>query len=284
MSRIGLAAVASVAVTAVFALVGFHITPAATTASSPPSVATEEPGSATAQPGGGADAALPVKVKRSSGASSSTEPLQQSAATKTESLAVAAASQPGVSSPSLPGQAGSPAKSASASASSSAPSANGTLAVTPDRLDLGRSTSGQLTLTAMNGPVSWSADTSSTLVTLNSQQGTLQAGQSVTLTVSVTPGSGDEFVFVYSSPLTSGATASPSAAPSASQAVEVTWMTTRPRGPRPSPSPSGSSSPSSVPLPVPVGIGRPVLRSRRFLTGQAPQQPHPHHRRADPNI
>ena len=250
VSRIGLAAVASVAVTAVFALVGFHITPAATTTSSPPSAATEEPGTATAQPGGGADAALPVKVKRSSGASSSTGPVRQSAATKTESLAVAAASQPGVSSPSLPGQAGNPAKSASASASSSAPTANGTLAVTPARLDLGRSTSGQLTLTAMNGPVSWSADTSSTLVTLNSQQGTLQAGQSVTLTVSVTPGSGDEFVFVYSSPLTSGATASPSAA-SASQAVEVTWMTTRPRGPRPSPSPSGSSSPSPSPSPSP---------------------------------
>ena len=251
LSRIGLAAVASVAVTAVFALVGFHITPAATTTSSPPSVATEEPGTATAQPGGGADAALPVKVKRSSGASSSTEPLQQSAATKTESLAVAAASQPGISSPSLPGQARSPAKSASASASSSAPTANGTLAITPDRLDLGRSTSGQLTLTAMNGPVSWSADTSSSLVTLNSQQGTLQAGQSVTLTVSVTPGSGDEFVFVYSSPLTSGATASPSTAPTASQAVEVTWMTTRPRSPRPSPSPSGSSSPSPSPSPSP---------------------------------
>jgi hypothetical protein len=248
VSRIGFAAAASVAVTAVFALVGFHITPAATTTSSPPSAATEETGTATAQPGGGADAALPVKVKRSSGASSSTGPVRQSAATKTESLAVAAASQPGVSSPPLPGQAGNPAKSASASASSSAPTANGTLAVTPARLDLGRSTSGQLTLTAMNGPVSWSADTSSTLVTLNSQQGTLQAGQSVTLTVSVTPGSGDEFVFVYSSPLTSGATASPSAA-SASQAVEVTWMTTRPRGPRPSPSPSGSSSPSPSPSP-----------------------------------
>ena len=78
VSRIGLAAVASVAVTAVFALVGFHITPAATTTSSPPSAATEEPGTATAQPGGGADAALPVKVKRSSGASSSTGPVRQS--------------------------------------------------------------------------------------------------------------------------------------------------------------------------------------------------------------
>ena len=246
MSPISVAAVASVAVTAVFALVGFHVTPSATTAGSPPSVAVEGPGSATAQPGGGADAALPARVKRSSGAPSSTEPIQQSAATKTESLAVAAASQPGSSSPSLRGQAGSPASSssASASASSSTPSASGTLAVTPDRLALGHSTTGQLTLTAKNGPVSWSADTSTTLVTLNSQQGTLQAGQSVTLTVRVTPGTGDEFVFVYSSPLTSGATQSPSAVPSASQAVEVTWTTGQPRSPRPSPSPSDSSSPS----------------------------------------
>jgi DNA-directed RNA polymerase specialized sigma24 family protein len=254
VSRIGVATAASVAVTAVFVLVGFHVTPSASTASSVPSVAAEGPGSAAAQPGGGgADAARPVKVRRSSGAPSSAEPRQQSAVTKTESLAVAAASQPGTSSPSLPGQAGRPASSssasasASASASSSAPSADGTLAVTPDRLDLGRATTGLLTLTARNGPVSWSADTSSSLVTLNSQQGTLQAGQSVTLAVSVTPGRGDEFVFVYSSPLTSGATGAPSAAPSASQAVEITWATGRPGGPRPSPSPSDSSSPSPSP-------------------------------------
>jgi hypothetical protein len=243
-----------VAVTAVFALVGFHMTPSATTGSSAPSVAAEGPGSAVAQPGGGADAARPVKVKRSSGAPSSAEPGQLSTATKTESLAVAAASQPGLSSPSLPGQAGrhpASSSSASASASSKAPSANGTLAVTPGQLDLGRTTTGLLTLTAKNGPVSWSADTSSSLVTLSSQQGTLQAGQSVTLTVSVTPGNGDEFVFVYSSPLTSGATAAPSAAPSASQAVEVTWSTGRPAGPRPSPSPSDSSSPSPSPSPSP---------------------------------
>jgi hypothetical protein len=245
VSRIGVAAVASVAVTAVFALVGFHMTPSATVASSPPSVAAEEPGAVAVQPGGGADAALPVKVKRSSGAPSSTGSLQQSVASKTESLAVAAASQPGI--PPLPSQAGSPATSASASASSSAPSANGTLAVTPDRLDLGRNTTGQLTLTAMNGPVSWSADTSSALVTLTSQQGTLQAGESVTLTVSVTPGNGDEFIFVYSSPLTNGATVAPSTAPSASQAVEVTWTAGRQRGPRPSPSPSNSGSPSQSP-------------------------------------
>jgi hypothetical protein len=66
----------------------------------------------------------------------------------------------------------------------------------------------------------------------------------------VTPGNGDEFVFIYSSPLTNGATVAPSTAPSASQAVEVTW-TAGQRGPRPSPSPSDSSSPSPSPSPSP---------------------------------
>jgi hypothetical protein len=126
--------------------------------------------------------------------------------------------------------------------------------MSPARLDLGRGTTGELTLTAMNGPVSWSADTSSAQVTLSGQQGTLQAGQSVTLTVTVASGRGDEFVFVYSSPLTSGATVAPSGAPSASQAVEVTWTSYRSRGPQPSPSPSDSSSPSPSASPAPSSV------------------------------
>jgi DNA-directed RNA polymerase specialized sigma24 family protein len=259
VSRVGLATAAAVAVTAVFALVGFGMTPSAHTSGNPPSVAAEGPGQdaagTTVPPGGGADAALPAQVRKSSGARSSSEPLQQSAAAKTGSLAVAAASQPGTTSASLPGRAGSrttSVTSASASASGSASGANGTLTVSPNRLDLGRGTTGQLTLTAANGPVSWSADTSSTLVALSSHQGTLQTGQSVTLTITVSQGtSGDVFVFVYSSPLTSGAAATPSAAPSASQAVEVTWTSYWPRGPRPSPSPSDSSSTSPSASPAP---------------------------------
>jgi DNA-directed RNA polymerase specialized sigma24 family protein len=248
LSRIGVAAAASVVVTAVFALVGFHVTPSSNTGRSS-AAASSGAGSAAAEPGGGADAALPVKVKRSAGASPTTEPLQQSAADKTESLAVAA-SQPGTSSPSSARQSGRSDSPASSSPSSSASSAaTGSLAVNPDGLDLGAATSGQLTLTAAGGPVSWSASTSSAQITLSSQQGTLQAGQSVTLWVSVTTSgsSGSAFVFLDAAPMNGAAVAAPSATPSTSQAVEVTWTAYQPRHPHPSPSDSGSpsASPSS---------------------------------------
>ncbi len=168
---------------------------------------------------------------------------------------MAAASLPGTLFPSLPSPPAGPPRPAS----TGTPSANGSLVVTPDRLDLGRRTTGQLTLTAVGGAVSWTADTSSTLVTLSSQLGTLQAGQSVTLVVSVTPGSGDALVFVDSSPATGAATLALSADPAASQAVEVTWTTPRPRSPRPSSSPRTRAAhprprPSSVPVPVAVAV------------------------------
>ncbi len=249
VSRVGVAAAASVLVTAVFALAGgFHMKPSATNSANPPAAASQQPGAATAQqPGGGADAALPVKVKRSSGASATTEPIQQSATTKSESLALAAAPQPGTASASVPGLPGAPKSASSSSASSSSTSsATGNLVVTPGQLNLGNGTTGQITLTAKGGPVSWSADTSSSLVVLNDQQGSLRAGQSVTLTVTVTQNgdSGDEFVFVDSWPSTGAAAGAPSAGPSATQAVEVTWTSPRSVTPSPSPSASDSSSPS----------------------------------------
>jgi DNA-directed RNA polymerase specialized sigma24 family protein/outer membrane biosynthesis protein TonB len=222
-SRIGVAALAAVAVTAVLVLVDSSATPSVTpsvTAASAPSAATEGLASATGQPGGRAGAALPVKVDRSS--HRRTGPFQPSVATKTELLPVAAVSLPGTLFPSLP--------SPQPPASSGTPSANGSLGVTPDRLNLGSGTTGQLTLTAMGGPVSWSAGTSSALVTLSSQRGTLRAGQSVTLVVSVSPGSGDATVFVDSSP-------------AASQSVEVTWTSSPASSPAPSPTPSTSTSP-----------------------------------------
>ena len=101
----------------------------------------------------------------------------------------------------------------------------------------------------MGGTVSWSASTSSAQITLSSQQGTLQAGQSVTLWVSVTTSgsSGSAFVFLDAAPMNGAAVAAPSATPSTSQAVEVTWTAYQPRHPHPSPSDSGSpsASPSS---------------------------------------
>jgi hypothetical protein len=137
VSRVGVAAVASVAVTAVVALVGFHVTSSASTGGAP-SAAAEGPGSAVNAPTGAADTALPVKVKRSPGGWSSARPLLQSAANKTESLAVTAASQPGTSSPSPAARPGTRAFSSSSSASPSASShANGSLAVSPARLDPG---------------------------------------------------------------------------------------------------------------------------------------------------
>lgn len=259
-SGIALAAVASVAVTALFVLVGFHGSPSATTASDLPPVPTSGPGSAAAQPGG-ANAAVPVQARRSPGLPSTSGTLQHAAATKGESLTVAA-SRPGTSPPSTkpgrPSTPGTPASGtpASSPASAGTPSATGSLIVTPDRLDLGTGSTGQLTLTATGGPVDWSADTSSTLVTLSSLQGTLQAGQSVTLVVTVNQrghGASSAFVFIDATPETpdGAAAGAPSAAPSASQAVEVTWTTSNPRNSRPSPSPSPTPSSSPSPTPSP---------------------------------
>jgi DNA-directed RNA polymerase specialized sigma24 family protein len=246
VSPVSLAAVASVVVTALFILIGHRMTPTATTASNPPAAATTGSSSAAAQSGGGADATVPVKVKRPAGASSTRDSGLQSASSKTESLAVAA-SQPGTTPPSAPAQPGAPRTrtrtraSASSSASTSAIPA-GSLIVTPDQLDLGTGSTGQLTLTAQGGPVAWSASTSSPL-TLSGSQGTLQAGQSVTLVVTLNPGNdgaGNAFVFIDSSPVDGAA----STVPSASQAVQVTWTTYHPRPAKPSPSPSPSVSPS----------------------------------------
>jgi DNA-directed RNA polymerase specialized sigma24 family protein len=256
-SRIGLAAAASVAVTAVFALVGFRVTPSSIAGHSPPAAATSRSASGTDQRGGGADAALPVKVKRQASASPTTGSSQHSATTRTESLAVAeglgrsdtvAASQPGTSSPPRPVGRG-PEIPASSPSSVGSSGATGSLSITPDSLSLGSDPTGQLTLTAVGGPLTWSATTSSALLTLSSGQGTLRAGQSVTLTVTVAQGgnSGSAFVLINSAPANASAAAAASTTSSASQAVQVTWAaaaTYQPRRPRPSPSGSASPSPS----------------------------------------
>jgi DNA-directed RNA polymerase specialized sigma24 family protein len=249
VSRIGLAAVAAVAVTAAFALVGFRVTPSSITGHSPSAAATPGAASGAAQPGGGADAALPARVKRQASASQATRSFQHSAATRTEPLAVAA-SQPGTSSPSRPGRHGGPEIPASTPSSAGSPGATGSLGITPDSLNLGNGSPGQLTLTAVGGPLTWSATTSSPLVTLSSQQGTLRAGQSVILTVTVPQGgsSGSAFVMINSAPANVPAPAAPATIPSTSQAVQVTWTAAATYQPRhPHPSPSGSASPSPSP-------------------------------------
>jgi DNA-directed RNA polymerase specialized sigma24 family protein len=242
VSPIAVAAVASVLVTAVFVLVGFRATPVKTAASSPRAVATSGAGSALTEPSSGADAPIPAKVKRSAGAASAADPVQSSGATKTQSLAVGA-SQPGATSPSTSSHSITKQASSTSASPSGTPSPVGSLVITPGGLNLASSTStGQLTLTAQNGPVSWSASTSSTLTLSGASQGTLKAGQSVTLLVSVSQGSGGAgsgFVFIQSTAADGAAVTT-----STSQAVEVTWPPSQPKKSNPSPSPTSSSSPS----------------------------------------
>ena len=131
--------------------------------------------------------------------------------------------------------------------------------MSPGSLALGAGSAGQITLTAAGGPVSWSASPSAAQVSLSAYSGTLQAGQSVTLDVTVTRGSGGGSAVISIAP--------PAAAP---QTVEVGW-TSRPipggadgsgypkhsrHDPSPSPSPSSPSSPSPT-----ASLPSPRLRS-----------------------
>jgi hypothetical protein len=101
--------------------------------------------------------------------------------------------------------------SPSPSASASAPA--GTLTVSPATVDLGTGSAGQVTLTAVGGSVNWLAGSPSGLITLSSYSGTLQAGQSVTLGVTVARGGQGGSAQIWLEP--------PAAAP---QAVQVNWQ------------------------------------------------------------
>jgi hypothetical protein len=140
------------------------------------------------------------------------------------------------------GAAGQPA----APATSASP---GTLQLSAGSVRVGAGTTGQITLTAIDGPVHWSASSSApNQVSLSSAAGTLAAGQSATLTVTVTRG-----IPAGSATLTFDSSAS------ASQLVLLTWTAPargggvsrpprQPRQPRPHPSPSASpTEPSAAP-------------------------------------
>ena len=145
------------------------------------------------------------------------------------------------------------------SASTGGSQANGTLSVTPDPVNLGRQSTGQITLAASGGSVSWSASTSSGRLGLSSNQGTLRAGQSVTVTVNVTRdngNSGSGYVVVDWNPVSPVAAAEPDASPQTSQDVQVSWSATVTTSPSPSAvGPSPSLSPSPSPSPSASGSG-----------------------------
>jgi len=135
--------------------------------------------------------------------------------------------------PAVPGGAGTPASP-------------GTLRVSTDSVAVGTGSAGQFTLTAVGGAVNWSASSSAPAqVSLSSYAGTLQAGQSVTLTVVVTRGTGAGSAIISLEP--------PASAP---QIVQVSWTARpsdpgRPRHRRPSlstpaPAPATASPPSAA--------------------------------------
>jgi hypothetical protein len=101
--------------------------------------------------------------------------------------------------------------SPSAPASASTPA--GTLTASPATVDLGTGSAGQVTLTAVGGSVNWLAGSPSGLITLSSYSGTLQAGQSVTLGITVTRGGQGGSAQIWLEP--------PAAAP---QTVQVNWQ------------------------------------------------------------
>ncbi len=138
----------------------------------------------------------------------------------------------------------------------------GTLQLSAGSVRVGAGTTGQITLTAIDGPVHWLASSSApNQVSLSSTAGTLAAGQSATLTVTVTRGTpGGSATLTFDS------------SASASQLVLLTWTApasggavSRPprRHPRPHPSPSvsptepspspASASPTDTMAPEPSG-------------------------------
>ncbi len=254
----GIGAVASaVVITSAFAMAGSSRPPVVVRELTPAMAAGPVTGTATGTVTGtvrqasGTGSAGPVssgnEAARLSRPRLPTPPLLVSAAASRNQALFTAATQP------LP-PAGAPATRKGAAgqqdgpAMSGTPASPGTLQLSAGSVNLGSGTTGQITLTAMDGPVGWSASSSApNQVELSSTSGTLAAGQSVTLTVTVTRGSAAR-----------SATLSFESSASASQLVQVTWTAppsggsgSRPRRHRhPHPSPSASSlapSPSATP-------------------------------------
>jgi DNA-directed RNA polymerase specialized sigma24 family protein len=118
----------------------------------------------------------------------------------------------------------------------------GSLTVSPGSLALGSAAQGQVQITADGATESWSANSPSDEITLSADGGTLAAGQSTTLQVSidrVNSAGGSAVIYVEQ-----GSTSV--------QTVRVTWAGTWSRSaPQPTPTSSPTWSPSPVPSPSP---------------------------------
>jgi hypothetical protein len=243
----GIGAVASaVVITSAFALAGSSRPPVAIREVTP--VAGTSTGTAPQASGLGAANQGPVSSGNEAGGMSRTQlgtppPLVSTAGGRNQVLFLAATEPlspaPGTTRNSAAGQPDGPATSASP----------GTLQLSAGNVNIGTGSAGKITLTALDGPVRWSAGSSAPdQVTLSSTGGTLAAGQSVTLAVTVTRGAP-----------AGSATLTFDSAASASQLVLLTWSAppgsgpvTRPvRHPRPHPHPTPSAS-SPAPSPSPT--------------------------------
>ena len=144
---------------------------------------------------------------------------------------------------------------------SSSPDPPGHLQVSPARLSLGTGSQGRLVLRAAGGTVTWTASTSSPDVTLSSTSGTLGAGQSATLTVTVSRQDG------------AGGQALISISPGAQ--AEVSWAASSSSpSPPPPPSPSAPSSMSPY-APAQTGSASPSPAASPAPSSPAPASPPP---------
>jgi hypothetical protein len=158
-----------------------------------------------------------------------------------------------------------PTPTSTATSTASSPSASapaGTLTISPATLDLGTGSAGQVTLTAVGGPVSWLAGSPSGLITLSSYSGTLPAGQSVRLRITVTRSSQSASALIWLEP--------PASAP---QNVLVDWPA------QPGPSGRGwqhdQQPPAASPLPPAASPLPPAANASPPAANASPSAPLP---------
>jgi DNA-directed RNA polymerase specialized sigma24 family protein len=131
----------------------------------------------------------------------------------------------------------------------------GQLQVSPGDLPLGTGSTGEITLTASGGPVTWSATTTSTDVTLSGTGGTIPAGQQtvIMVTVSRSQDAAGQATITFGP---------------GSQTVTVSWSTPASSPPPPSPTPTptptviaSSPAPPSSPAPTAPATHSPIVVS-----------------------
>ena len=169
-------------------------------------------------------------------------------------------------------------------------SSAGYLQLPSRHLDLGAASSGSLVITASEGPVAWTASTSSPDLVLSSRHGWLAKGSKVTLILSrardsrrssqakVTIGPGNLSVLV--SWISPSPSPSPSPGPSARPSRRPSRRPPRTRPSEPSPGPSAvrAGASSAVPSPVPAPESGPSpqrVEARQQAQSPPPRQPDP---------